>query len=154
MDFLGVCLESTFWCLIYSVLLLFFFLLYLWCSFYIFCLVILSFNLKLTAFFFWLPSVERKAWKSVSPSRPLKLIISRTTVSCHSIFKFESLKSSVHCFISTSYSLSMPGFIFWEHTTSAVEQYPTLPSPPKGGWSERSCYLHYKPNQTTNQISL
>lgn len=79
----------------------YYYFLYLLCSFYIFCLVILSFHLILSAFSFWHFSVEKKAWKSVCPSRPLKLVISRIAVSCHSIFKFESLKSSVCCFHST-----------------------------------------------------
>lgn len=100
-DFLGVCLESTFWCLIYCGLFFNYCLLYLLCIFYIFCIVILSFHLILSAFSFWHFSVERKAWKPMCPSRPLKLIISRIAVSCHRIFKSESLKSSICCFLST-----------------------------------------------------
>lgn len=62
---------------------------------------------------FLILSVERQAWKSVSPSRPLKPIISRI-VSFHSIFKFEIIRVQrlLLPLFFTKYKLSMSGLVF------------------------------------------
>lgn len=127
--FLGVCLESTSWCLIYwSSFFLLFLLFYTCCAISVSSTLLCFLSVSYCQLPFLILSVERQAWKSVSPSRPLKPIISRI-VSFHSIFKFELIRVQYLLLplFFTKYKLSMSGLVFetillilWNNTHSVA----------------------------------